>query len=190
MGRAERWRAVALLLAACLLTVPPWPAAQVAPSLAAHAADVTGGPAACRVVRVFDGDTIAVRCSGRGTLVRYIGIDAPETHHPTRGEQPGGREATALNERLVGGRWVRLETDVQRRDAHDRLLAYVWVREPGGGEVMVNARMLAEGHARLMTIPPNVRHAKQFVALQQEARRAKRGLWSAPPFAERSTPRR
>jgi micrococcal nuclease len=184
-----RWSAAAALLAACLLVVPPWAVAQDARPLAAHGADVTGGPTPCRVVRVFDGDTIAVRCSGRWELVRYIGIDAPETRHPTRGEQPGGREATALNERLVRGRWVRLETDVQRRDAHDRLLAYVWVREPGG-EVMVNARMLASGHARLLTIPPNVRHVKQFIALQQEARRAGRGLWSAPPFADRSTPQR
>jgi micrococcal nuclease len=153
-------------------------------------ADAAGEPGACRVVQVFDGDTIAVRCSGRGKLVRYIGIDAPETRHPTRGEEPGGREATALNERLVSGRWVRLEMDVQRRDAHDRLLAYVWVREPGGGEVMVNARMLAEGRARLMTIPPNVRHVKRFVALQREARLAGRGLWSASPFAVRDPPRR
>lgn len=134
--------------------------------------------APCRVLRVFDGDTIAVRCSGRADRVRYIGINAPETHHPTRGQEPGGREATAANVRLVGGRTVRLETDVQVRDVHDRLLAYVWVREPGGREVMANARMLALGYARLMTIPPNVRHVKQFVELQQEARRAGRGLWS------------
>jgi micrococcal nuclease len=189
MGNAVGRTAMAVLLVACVLVASPWTHDHDARPSAANAADATDGFAACRVVRVFDGDTIAVKCSGREELVRYIGIDAPETHHPTRGEQPGGREAAALNERLVGGRWVRLETDVQRRDAHDRLLAYVWVLEPGGREVMANARMLAEGHARLMTIPPNVRHVKQFVALQQEARRAGRGLWSAP-FPERGGARR
>lgn len=133
----------------------------------------------CRVVRVFDGDTIGVRCSGRWELVRYIGINAPETRHPTRGEEPGGREATAANEKLVAGRQVRLETDVQLRDVHDRLLAYVWVQQPGGGEVMANGEMLARGYARLMTIPPNVRHVKWFVELQREARQAGRGLWAS-----------
>jgi micrococcal nuclease len=167
----RRWAAAAVAVAA----VVALPAGErLARPLAAAAER-----APCRVVRVFDGDTIAVRCSGRADHVRYIGINAPETRHPTRGEEPGGREATAANVRLVGGRTVRLETDVQVRDVHDRLLAYVWVREPGGGEVMANARMLALGYARLMTIPPNVRHVKQFVEIQQEARRSGRGLWSA-----------
>src|ERR1700730_8956901 len=54
------------------------------------------------VVRTVDGDTIYVRL-GRGVeKVRYIGIDTPEVHHPTRGEEPGGREATDVNRRLLG----------------------------------------------------------------------------------------
>jgi micrococcal nuclease len=162
----------AVLVAAVLALVP------VSGRLA-HPRALAADGTTCRVVRVFDGDTIAVRCSGREDLIRYIGINAPETHHPTRGEEPGGREAAEANERLVGRRRVRLETDVQVRDGHRRLLAYVWVQERGGGEVMANARMLALGCARLMTIPPNVRHVKEFVALEREARRAGRGLWAA-----------
>lgn len=76
-----------------------------------------------RVVRVIDGDTIEVCClEGGREQVRYIGINAPETRHSTRGEEPGGREAAALNRELVGGRTVRLERDVQERDRYGRLL--------------------------------------------------------------------
>jgi micrococcal nuclease len=128
------------------------------------------------VVRVVDGDTIHVRLHDRVEKVRYIGVNTPEIHHPRKGEEPGGREALAVNRTLVEGRTVRLEMDVQARDRYGRLLAYVWV-----GEVMVNAELVRRGYAQVMTIPPNVRHQDLFVKLQREAREAERGLW-APGF--------
>ena len=124
------------------------------------------------VVRVVDGDTIHVRVGERLEKVRYIGVNTPEVHHPRKGEEPGGREASALNRTLVDGRRVRLETDVQVRDRYGRLLAYVWV-----GETMVNAELVRRGYAQVMTIPPNVRHQALFLTLQREARDADRGLW-------------
>jgi micrococcal nuclease len=148
----------------------------------------------CAVTHVVDGDTIHVQCGARVEKVRYIGIDAPEIH-PSRGaprsagpqprddlwralpfwgEEPGGREATALNRRLVGGRHVRLELDVRARDQYGRLLAYVWV-----GDLLVNAELVRLGYAQVMTVPPNVRYQALFVKLQREARAAGRGLWAA-----------
>jgi micrococcal nuclease len=130
------------------------------------------------VVRTVDGDTVWVRVAGGIEKVRYIGIDTPEVHHPTRGEEPGGRAATEINRGLVGDRPVRLEPDVQLRDRYGRLLAYVWVRRADGVEVMVNAEMVRLGYASVMTIPPNVRHAEMFRKLAAEAREQRRGLWA------------
>ena len=124
------------------------------------------------VVRVVDGDTIHVKLWERVEKVRYIGVNTPETHHPTRGEEPGGREAAEVNRRLVAGQRVRLELDVLARDRHGRLLAYVWV-----GDLMVNAELVRLGYAQVMTVPPNVKHQELFVKLQREARDAGRGLW-------------
>ena len=124
------------------------------------------------VVRVVDGDTIHVKLWERVEKVRYIGVNTPETHHPTRGEEPGGREAAEMNRRLVVGQRVRLELDVRARDRHGRLLAYVWV-----GDLMVNAELVRLGYAQVMTVPPNVKHQELFVKLQREARDAGRGLW-------------
>ena len=125
-----------------------------------------------RVVRVVDGDTIHVRVGDRIEKVRYIGVNTPEVHHPRKGEEPGGREAAAVNRTLVADRQVRLETDVQLRDRYGRLLAYVFV-----GDAMVNAELVRRGYAQVMTIPPNVRHQALFVTLQREAREGERGLW-------------
>jgi micrococcal nuclease len=124
------------------------------------------------VVRVVDGDTIHVRLADRLEKVRYIGVNTPEVHHPSKGAEPGGTEARAMNRHLVEGKRVRLELDVQARDRYGRLLAYVWV-----GATMVNAELVRLGYAQVMTIPPNVRHQALFVKLQRDAREAGRGLW-------------
>jgi len=124
------------------------------------------------VVKIIDGDTIHVRTAERIEKIRYIGINTPEIHHPTRGEEPGGRDASEANRRLVAGRHVRLELDVQSRDRYGRLLAYVWV-----GETMINAELVRQGYAQVMTVPPNVRYQRLLVDLQRDARQAGRGLW-------------
>jgi micrococcal nuclease len=132
------------------------------------------------VVRIVDGDTIHVRLGERVEKVRYIGVNTPEVHHPSKGEEPGGRAATLVNRQLVSGRHVRLELDTQSRDRHGRLLAYVWV-----DETMVNAELVRQGFAQVMTVPPNIRHQPLFLKLQREAREAGRGLWGETAHTRR-----
>ena len=151
-----------------------WPLVIALATLLAVSDAGVGQTLTASVVRVVDGDTIYVDLGGHIEKVRYIGMDTPETHHPARGEEPGGRAATEVNRRLVEGRTVRLELDVRHRDRYARLLAYVWV-----GETMVNAELVRLGYAQVMTVPPNVRYASLFLALQREAREAGRGLWAA-----------
>ena len=138
------------------------------------ASPVVGAPLEGTVVRVVDGDTIHVQLTERVEKIRYIGVNTPEIHHPIKGREPGGRQAAQVNQGLVGGRRVRLELDVQTRDRHGRLLAYVWI-----GDTMVNAELVRLGYAQVMTVPPNVRHQELFLKLQRDARDAERGLWAA-----------
>jgi len=142
---------------------------------------------AAKVISVTDGDTIRVSLAGKTESVRLIGIDTPETVHPSRPAEPFGQEASAYTKRTVNGRTVWLEFDVQERDRHGRLLAYVWLEEPkddGQAAVragMLNAMLLAEGYAQLATFPPNVKYVDIFTVLQEEAREAGKGLWKAAP---------
>ena len=137
---------------------------------------VAAGTIEGTVVRVVDGDTIHVRFTDRVEKIRYIGVNTPEIHHPSKGEEPGGREAAQVNRGLVNGRRARLELDVQTRDRYGRLLAYVWV-----GDTMVNAELVRLGYAQVMTVPPNVRYQDLFLKLQRQAREAARGLWRPVP---------
>jgi len=119
--------------------------------------------------RVIDGDTVEVRIGGKVERVRLIGVDAPEI-----GQGEWGERARAALERMVKGKVVRVEFDVQERDRYGRVLGYVWV----DGE-MANEQLLREGMAFLYTVPPNVRYVERFRRAQEEARRARRGIWGA-----------
>jgi micrococcal nuclease len=129
-----------------------------------------------RVVRVVDGDTIAVRLDGRQERVRYIGVDTPETKKPGSPVECYGKRASAENERLVEGEEVRLVADAEARDRYGRMLAYVYRVDDGR---FVNAELVRGGFAQPLTIPPNVAHADEFAALARAARRQGRGLWGA-----------
>lgn len=127
-----------------------------------------------RVVEVIDGDTIVVQFGdGRTDTVRLLGIDTPETHHPTKGVECFGPEAAAFTARRLTGRIVLLEGDVEARDLYGRRLAHVVV----DGE-RFNDVLLDKGYARLLVIAPNVAHAREGLAAELDARRAGRGLWS------------
>jgi micrococcal nuclease len=145
------------------------------------------------VTRVVDGDTIHVDIDGRDYSLRYIGIDTPETVDPRRPVGCYGAEASDRNKALVEGKQVGLEHDVSETDQFDRLLRYVWLLgEDGAPTVMVNAALVRDGYAQVVTYPPDVKYQETFLALQREAREAGRGLWgqvcasptpSAPPAA-------
>ena len=147
----------------------------------------TGRTETARVLRVIDGDTIEVD-RGRGPeSVRYIGIDTPETVDPRRPVEWMGTEASDANRALVGGRDVVLEVDVSETDQFGRLLRYVWVSD-GGDWLLVNLALVAAGFAQVSTFPPDVTYVDLYLAAQDEARTAERGLWGEPPATPKPTP--
>ncbi len=127
-----------------------------------------------QVVRTIDGDTIQVCCiNGRREKVRYIGVNTPETKHPRKDVEYFGEEASEANRKLVEDKTVVLEFHVEQRDRYGRLLAYVFLKDG----TFVNAWLVENGYAQVMTVPPNVKHQNTFLKLQREAREAGRGLW-------------
>jgi len=122
----------------------------------------------------MDGDTIEVEIDGQAYKVRYIGIDTPETVHPSKPVQCFGPEASTHNKELVEGKSVGLEKDVSETDDFGRLLRYVWL-----GSEMVNATLVSSGYAQVATYPPDVKYQQHFLDLQRQARDAGLGLWGA-----------
>lgn len=117
--------------------------------------------------RVIDGDTCRLE---DGRRVRYLGVNAPEAG------DPNAKEATLANERLVGGRTVRLEFERSRQDQYDRLLAYVFV-----DNIFVNEVLLRQGLVHLRH-PIGEKYRERLCQAQDEAQSAGVGIW-APAVA-------
>jgi len=122
-----------------------------------------------KVARVVDGDTIKLET---GEVVRYIGIDTPETVHPNKPVQCYGKEASDKNKELVEGKEIKLEKDVSETDKYDRLLRYVWL-----GDMLVNEYLVREGYAQSSSYPPDVKYQNKFIEAQRLAREENKGLW-------------
>jgi hypothetical protein len=58
-------------------------------------------------------------------------------------------------------------------------LAYLYLLGDGRPPLFVNARLVAAGYARTLSIPPNTAHATELAALERTAALAGRGLWSS-----------
>lgn len=132
-----------------------------------------------RVLRVVDGDTILVRRlsaspDARAERVRYIGVDTPESVKPNSPVECFGKQASDYNAKLVEGKMVRLEPDIEPSDRYGRTLAFVYV-----DGTLVNAKLLSEGFAETIEIKPNVSKAKYFTRVQLMAKRTNKGLWGA-----------
>ena len=131
------------------------------------------------VTRVIDGDTIEVEVNGEKKRVRYIGVDTPETVHPSKPVQCFGKEASDFNKKLVEGKWVRLEKDISEVDKYGRLLRYVFV-----GDEFVNFELVNSGYANVITYPPDIKYTELFLKSKREAQAEKRGLWGAECMTE------
>lgn len=130
-----------------------------------------------RVTQVADGDTITVQGRGphsRPEIIRLLGVDTPETHHPRKGVQCFGPQASAATAEHLLGKSVRVEPGLQSKDVYGRTLARVYLDGQSFSEWLV-----AHGYARVLILSPNDSDARLLIQLEQQARIAGRGLWSA-----------
>jgi endonuclease YncB( thermonuclease family) len=123
-------------------------------------ASIYGG----KVVGVSDGDTLTVLISGRQTKVRLAEIDAPEKRQPF-----GERSKQSLSD-VVYGKWVKVNQ--QDLDRYGRVVGRVYI-----GDLDVNAEQIKRGMAWIYR---KYNRDRSLLALEQEARGAKRGLWTDP----------
>ena len=128
------------------------------------------------VVGVSDGDTVTVLVDGKGVKVRLHGVDCPENR------QAYGSRAKSFTSGLVFGREVRVR--VVDRDRYQRLVGVVVLED---GRVL-NRELVREGLA--WWYRQYAPRDAELSRLEDEARAAKKGLWSdaqepVPPWSFR-----
>ena len=130
-------------------------------------------PISAHVERVIDGDTIQVVVDGTGRIVRLIGVDTPETKHPTKPVQYFGQEASAYTKAALEGKTVMLQKDRtgDTIDRYGRWLRYVLLDGDN-----FNARLIRDGYAHAYRRFPFSKRA-EFIRLEEQARQRGIGLW-------------
>ncbi len=129
-----------------------------------------------RVLDVVDGDTVTVAYRGAEVSVRVIGIDTPETVHPSEPVECGGPQASAAATRLLSGKKVRLVFDPSqgRTDYYGRTLAYL--QAPGVGDF--GLAMIRQGKAAEYTYDTGYARQAPYLDAQTRAQAATRGIWN------------
>lgn len=141
----------------------------------------TQNPGYYKVTKILDGDTIAVSSSNKEEIVRMIGVDTPETHHPKKPVQCFGRAATDYTKNLIGNNAVRLEADSEddNKDIYGRLLRYVFL--PDG--TLVNKQIIEHGYGFAYTVFPFTK-LEEFRLAAESARQKNIGLWGGCQIEE------
>jgi micrococcal nuclease len=176
---APRWMVavvVSVAIVLCLIGMGlwTWRNASNDPAPRAGPASSLSSPDAGRAIRFVDGDTLVVSLSGNdGTeeKIRLLAIDTPERGQPWYAEA-----GTALSE-LVGNAPLRLdyeEPGKPERDKYGRVLAYVMVNGQN-----VNVEIVRRGWSAYVTKYGSDRYSREFIAAEDEARAAHRGIWSS-----------
>jgi len=126
-----------------------------------------------KVVKVLDGRTIRVAIGNARYTIQYLGISTPTTVRS---------RAMAANAALVAGRDVVVEADMANRDAHGRLLGYVWVQAKTW--TLVNLELARLGLATVALDPSRQKYAGSYLAAQAHARARHLGWWGRGPHSK------
>ena len=132
-----------------------------------------------RVTKNVDGDTIKVFVDGRTESIRMIGVDTPETVHPSKPVEFFGKEASNFTKTMCRvGDTVYLTYDWDPRDRYNRLLAYIWYKAGNGKWILHNLNLIANGYGHAYT---SFAFREDFMDLftqaERIARNNDRGLW-------------
>lgn len=158
VSRGRRVTAAAFLLATAIA------AFLAPPTLRAADAAIKGRAS------VIDGDTIEIT----GQRIRLHGIDAPESSQWCEDEAGEryrcGRDAAFFLDAMLKGRAALC--DHMDTDRYGRIIGRCYFNDADHGLVDVNATMVHMGHAIAYR-----RYSRDFVANEEDARKARRGIW-------------
>jgi endonuclease YncB( thermonuclease family) len=128
------------------------------------------------VTNVVDGDTIDVEVDGEEMRIRLIGIDTPESVHPTKEVECFGIEASDMVKEELLGEMVGLQADETQGDVdgYGRYLRYVFV----DGIYLFNKQLVEEGYAYEYTYDEDYIYKDEFVEAQAYAEENGYGLWA------------
>jgi len=124
------------------------------------------------VTEIIDGDTIKIILKEEEFTVRFIGIDTPETVHPTKKVEAFGIEAKEFIKNRLLNKNITLKFDKNKFDKYNRLLAYIYVNNK-----MVNSELIKVGLAKAYLNFPFI-YSSEFEQIESNAKDDRIGMWT------------
>ena len=125
--------------------------------------------------KCVDGDTAYFTINGEDKKFRFLAVDTPETVHPTKGEEEGGKTASEFTcNSLKNAKKIEVEYDSEsdKIDKYNREL--VWVYIDG---VMLQETMIKKGYAEVAYIYGKYKYVDNLCKVQEGAVKNKYGIW-------------
>ena len=134
-----------------------------------------------KVVDVTDGDTVVL---ADGRIIRMVGLQAPKLPLGRKGfrKWPLADASKEALEALSMGKTVTVYSGGRQMDRWGRVLAHLRVDDMN----WLQGEMLRAGMARVYSFADNVALVDEMLAIEREARSARRGMWALSYYAVRS----
>ena len=123
-----------------------------------------------------DGDTIKVILDDKKTTVRFLAIDTPETVHPTKGEQPFGKEASNYTcDKVKNAKKLEIEYDEgsTKTDKYNRALGWVFI-----DDTLLQKDLVSLGYAKVAYLYGDYKYTEDLKKEESIAKSKKLGVWS------------
>jgi len=152
------------------------------------------------VKKVINGNTFQI---ANGEIIQLVGIKAPENYPSDKAKLQSeltgqslkkiikmGKKSTKALKKLIKGKKIYLELDVQAKNENGKIFVYAFVDfkkkrknyenyvYDKNGRLFINATMLKSGLAGVRNLPENFQYSNLFYSLFLEAVGKKKGLWS------------
>ena len=170
----RKWQVASIVFATLFVILSASFFGKVLESLGPSANELVDEGNLYQVLRIIDGDTIEIEYEGALTSVQLIGVNAPETVHPSKPVERYGREATIFLQNLVLNRFVYFKFDESKKDKYGRLLAYIYRT---ADDLFVNVEVIRQGYGQIDNRFP-FKYTKLFKYHESQARSERKMMWS------------
>lgn len=133
-----------------------------------------------RVVRILDGDTLALNT---GLVVKLASLEAPSFGRGDEPDQTYAKESARILEDLTMGRQVRLAYPGITRDRYDRAIAHIETIDNLGKQIWVNREVARQGGARVRVYADTAALAEHLLSAEADAKLERAGLWGKRDYS-------
>lgn len=127
------------------------------------------------LIKCVDGDTAYLSINGEEKKVRFLAVDTPETKHPVKGEESGGKTASEFTcEALKKAKKLEVMYDPksQKTDKYNRDLVWIFVDGKLFQEILIK-----NGYAEVSYVYGKYQYIDSLCDKQSIAIKKKIGIW-------------